>query len=76
MKTWIWFFDLGTKNNYKQLLGDSVLGWFVPNIPKNIKEGDGKKWNGRVYDVNEPRIDPNAPINPKSSTNPKKNKTD
>jgi len=59
MKTWIWFYDWGTKNNYRQMFGERFLGWFIPNIPKHVIDGDGKAWKGRVYDVVEIKVTPN-----------------
>jgi len=39
--TFKWFYDLGTIQNIKQVMGPSFLEWFWPYLPTNVEMGDG-----------------------------------
>eukprot|EP01125_Pyxidicula_operculata_P018777 TRINITY_DN6712_c0_g1_i2.p2 TRINITY_DN6712_c0_g1~~TRINITY_DN6712_c0_g1_i2.p2 ORF type:complete len:149 (-),score=10.37 TRINITY_DN6712_c0_g1_i2:44-490(-) len=54
VKNFSWIHDFGVMYNFKQVLGDSVLGWFIPNIPDHVLQGDGISYKTKLYKINVP----------------------
>jgi len=71
IKPWVWFYDWGAMNNYKQVMGPTILDWFIPNIPKHLHQD--YVWKGREYNFVEEKyvLDQQYKI-----VNPNKNKTE
>jgi len=36
-----WFYDFGSLYNIRQIMGNTVLEWFLPTIPDHVKNADG-----------------------------------
>jgi len=51
MHNYRWFYDFGTLNNYKAVLGSTIKDWFLPIVPKTVREDNGIEWRAREYDV-------------------------
>lgn len=50
LKNFKWFYDFGSLHNFREVLGYTITEWFVPTIPKHIREGDGAIFKTRTLE--------------------------
>lgn len=44
----IWMYDQGTKQNFREFFGNSVSEWFLPYEPQLCRESDGTEWRMKI----------------------------